>query len=61
VLINSVTFEPLQVFSLVAATYFVLCWPLSLAAEWLGQRMDNARSSGIGDIFRNRPTPRPAA
>jgi polar amino acid transport system permease protein len=60
VLINSVTFEPLRVFSLVAATYFLLCWPLSLLAEQMGRRMDSKRSSGIGDIFRNRATPRPA-
>jgi hypothetical protein len=58
VLVNTVTFEPIRVFSLVAATYFLLCWPLSLLAERLGARMDARRSSGIGDIFHRRVTPR---
>ena len=31
-IINNATFEPLVVFSVVAAIYFVLCWPLSLLA-----------------------------
>ena len=61
VLVNTVTFEPISVFGLVALTYFFLCWPLSLLAEHLGQRIDSKRASGIGDIFRNRPTARPVA
>lgn len=33
-IINNATFEPLMVFSVVGATYFALCWPLSL---WAGR------------------------
>lgn len=36
-IINNATFAPLPVFGLVAAMYFVLCWPLSL----LARRMEN--------------------
>ena len=31
-IINNATFQPMIVFSVVAAIYFVLCWPLSLLA-----------------------------
>ena len=31
-IINNATFQPLVVFSVVAAIYFMLCWPLSLLA-----------------------------
>ena len=37
-IINNATFQPLYVFSLVAAIYFVLCWPLSLLAAYLERR-----------------------
>ena len=37
-IINNVTFEPFLVFSLVAAIYFVLCWPLSRLSQRLEQR-----------------------
>jgi polar amino acid transport system permease protein len=37
-IINNATFEPLYVFSLVAAIYFILCWPLSLLAAHLERR-----------------------
>jgi polar amino acid transport system permease protein len=37
-IINNVTFEPFRVFSLVAAIYFVLCWPLSVLSQRLEQR-----------------------
>ena len=37
-IINNVTFEPFLVFSLVAAIYFVLCWPLSRLSQHLEQR-----------------------
>lgn len=33
-IINNATFQPLMVFSVVGATYFALCWPLSL---WAGR------------------------
>lgn len=32
-IINTTTFEPFRVFALVAAVYFILCWPLSLLAK----------------------------
>lgn len=35
-IINNATFQPLVVFSVVAAIYFALCWPLS----WLASRME---------------------
>jgi polar amino acid transport system permease protein len=37
-IINNATFQPLYVFSLVAALYFVLCWPLSMWARHLEGR-----------------------
>lgn len=36
--INNATFQPLLVFSVVAALYFALCWPLSLLAARLERR-----------------------
>lgn len=37
-IINNATFQPLIVFSVVAAIYFVLCWPLSLLAGHMERR-----------------------
>ena len=37
-IINNATFQPLIVFSVVAAIYFVLCWPLSLLASRMERR-----------------------
>ena len=37
-IINNATFQPLIVFSTVAAIYFVLCWPLSLLAAGIERR-----------------------
>ena len=37
-IINNATFQPLVVFSLVAAIYFALCWPLSLLAARMERR-----------------------
>lgn len=37
-IINNATFQPLIVFSAVAAIYFVLCWPLSLLAASMERR-----------------------
>ncbi len=37
-IINSATFQPLVVFSIVAAIYFVICWPLSLLAAYIERR-----------------------
>ncbi len=38
-IINNATFEPLLVFGVVAAIYFVLCWPLSLLAARMERRL----------------------
>ena len=37
-IINNATFQPLLVFGVVAAIYFVLCWPLSLLAGRMERR-----------------------
>ena len=37
--INNATFRPLLIFGTVGAAYFILCWPLTLAAGWLERRM----------------------
>ena len=39
-IINNATFQPLIVFSVVAAIYFALCWPLS----WLTARMERRQA-----------------
>lgn len=41
-IINNATFQPLLVFSVVAAIYFVLCWPLSLLAARMERRQAQA-------------------
>jgi polar amino acid transport system permease protein len=40
--INNATFQPLVVFSLVAAIYFALCWPLSLLAAHMERKQARA-------------------
>lgn len=42
-IINNATFEPVLVFSLVAALYFCMCWPLSRLATHMERRL--ARSA----------------
>ncbi|HLX22530.1 MAG TPA: amino acid ABC transporter permease [Usitatibacter sp.] len=39
-LMVNVTFQPMIVYPLVAALYFALCWPLSLASHFLETRID---------------------
>ncbi|WP_274426449.1 amino acid ABC transporter permease [Chelativorans sp. YIM 93263] len=41
-IVNNATFAPFTVFGLVAALYFILCWPLSLLARNLEQRFSVA-------------------
>jgi polar amino acid transport system permease protein len=41
-IINNATFQPLVVFSVVAAIYFVICWPLSLLAANMERRRARA-------------------
>ncbi len=41
-IINNATFQPLIVFSVVAAIYFVICWPLSLLAARMERRQARA-------------------
>jgi len=38
-IVNNATFQPLLVFSVVAAIYFVMCWPLSLLAGHMERRL----------------------
>lgn len=40
-MVNSATFQPLLVFSIVGALYFALCWPLSIAAGRLEKRLSS--------------------
>ena len=42
-IINNATFQPLVVFSVVAAIYFAICWPLSLLAA----RMERKRARAL--------------
>ena len=42
-IINNATFQPLHVFTTVAAVYFVICWPLSLLAS----RMEKRRAATL--------------
>ncbi|SDI43114.1 amino acid ABC transporter permease [Variovorax sp. OV700] len=42
-IINNATFQPLIVFSVVAAIYFAICWPLSLLAA----RMERRRAQAL--------------
>lgn len=43
-IINSVTFRPFLVFGLVAAIYFIMCWPLSLMAQRMERKFARATS-----------------
>ena len=42
-IVNNATFQPLVVFSVVAAIYFAICWPLSLLAA----RMERKRARAL--------------
>jgi polar amino acid transport system permease protein len=42
-IVNNSTFEPFVVFSCVAAIYFALCYPLSLAARALERKSHAAK------------------
>jgi polar amino acid transport system permease protein len=37
--VNTVTFQPALVFGTVSLIYFLLCWPLSLYAQYLERRL----------------------
>ena len=41
-IINNATFQPMLVFAVVAALYFVICWPLSLLASRIERRQARA-------------------
>ncbi|MGN8004107.1 amino acid ABC transporter permease [Acidovorax sp. 22279] len=41
-IINNATFQPLHVFTTVAALYFVICWPLSLLAAGMERKRARA-------------------
>ncbi|GHD19392.1 amino acid ABC transporter permease [Tianweitania populi] len=40
--VNNMTFQPMVVFSVVAAMYFALCWPLSLFAKRMERQFSKA-------------------
>ena len=40
--VNNMTFQPLIVFSIVAALYFAMCWPLSLFAKRMERQFSKA-------------------
>jgi polar amino acid transport system permease protein len=63
VVVNTVTFEPVRVFGTVTLAYFLMCWPLSLLADYAARRMETRRATGgIGAMLRARTRPRrPAA
>jgi polar amino acid transport system permease protein len=42
-IVNSTTFQPLLVFGIIGAVYFLLCWPLSLASAKLERAMAGPR------------------
>jgi polar amino acid transport system permease protein len=42
-MVNNATFRPFIVYALVAALYFMLCWPLSAYSRRLERRFDRAR------------------
>jgi polar amino acid transport system permease protein len=44
-IINNNTFQPLLVFGIIGALYFVICWPLSFASRRLEQRLGAARGA----------------
>jgi len=56
VVVNTVTFEPLRVFGVVALTYFALCWPLSLIAGYANRRIDAQDAGGIANLLRKPVT-----
>ncbi len=43
-LVTNATFRPMLVYLIVAAIYFALCWPLSLASQALERRLGVAAS-----------------
>jgi polar amino acid transport system permease protein len=57
VMVNTVTFEPVKVFGTVALVYFCICWPMSLASDWLARRMDVRRAIGPSNLFARRSVP----
>jgi polar amino acid transport system permease protein len=42
-LMTNVTFQPMLIYPVVAALYFVICWPLSTLSQLLERRLDAAR------------------
>jgi len=44
-IVNNSTFEPFIIFCTVAAIYFAMCYPLSLASRFLERRANAGRAS----------------
>ena len=42
-MLANATFQPFLIYGLVAAGYFILCWPLSMAASHLEKKLNAAR------------------
>jgi polar amino acid transport system permease protein len=38
-MINNATFQPFKIFGIVAALYFLLCWPLTIVSRRLEARL----------------------
>jgi polar amino acid transport system permease protein len=49
--VNNATFRPLIVYAIVAALYFILCWPLSLLSSRLERRLEQAGSRTVAFQF----------
>ena len=49
--VNNATFRPLIVYAIVAALYFILCWPLSLLSSHLERRLEQAGSRTVAFQF----------
>jgi polar amino acid transport system permease protein len=49
--VNNATFRPLIVYAIVAALYFILCWPLSLLSSHLERRLEQTGSRTVAFQF----------
>jgi len=59
--VNSVLLtKPVQVFSILAITYFLLCSSLTQTARWLEGRIARRRSGQVGRVVKVMPLPEPA-
>ena len=52
-LMTSVTFKPMLIYPLVAALYFVVCWPLSLASQALERKFSSTQGWDLPKAARS--------